>query len=551
MWEPELEALDRERLERLVLDRMRATLAHLHANPARARRLGGAGPEDLRRLGDWRRLPFLPKETLRDAYPFGLACGQEQGYRRVHMSSGTTGHPILNPYTAADVVQWGAVMARCYVAAGVGTSDVIQVTPSFGLFTGGFGFHYGAERIGAMVIPTGAGRTSLQLRLMRDLKATVVAAIATYPLRLVEVAREERFDLGSLSLRVGIFGSEMWSDELRLRIERELAIRSFDIIGMTETGGPGMGIDCAARAGIHVWEDHYHPEIVDPATGAVVPDGTTGELVVSTLTRAGLPLVRYRTRDLTRVLSRERCDCGRTALRLDRLRGRTDDMVILKGVNFYPSQIETVLLRQPGVSHEYQIVLDGEGGGERMTIDVEAEPGRDVLGETGMRSYFLPNNCGKEAVTLNLGEAEGRQVLRELLQALRVDIFATNQRPRSYAKLGIDYATLRAVKPDLIWLGITGFGPDHDEAAYDPVLQARAGFMELTGEPDGPPMGFGLPMVDLGAAEHGYSAIMRALYHRAVAGAGAPLDVSVLRSPGSWLGVPRPLSASLGQPIVL
>src|SRR5439155_1253378 len=202
--------------------------------------------------------------------------------------------------------------------------DVIQITPSFGLFTGGFGFHYGAERIGAMVIPTGAGRTSLQLRLMQDLKATVVTAIATYPLRLVEVAREEQFDLASLSLRVGIFGSETWSDELRLRIERELAIQSFDIIGMTETGGPGMGIDCGARAGIHVWEDHYHPEIVDPATGAVVPDGTEGELVVSTLTRVGLPLVRYRTHDLTRVLSRARCGCGRTALRLDRPRGRTD-----------------------------------------------------------------------------------------------------------------------------------------------------------------------------------------------------------------------------------
>src|SRR2546426_66465 len=288
MWEPELEALDRERLERLVLDRMRATLAQLLINPAHARRLGGARPEDIRRLEDWRRLPFLTKEILRDAYPFGLACGQEQGYRRVHMSSGTTGHPILNPYTATDVAQWGEVMARCYVAAGVGPNDVIQVTPSFGLFTGSFGF-----------------------------------------------------------------------------------------LGMTETGGPGMGIDCAARAGIHVWEDHYHPEIVDPATGAVVPDGITGELVVSTLTRAGLPLVRYRTRDLTRVLSRERCDCGRTALRLDRLRGRTDDMVILRGVNFYPSQIETVLLRQPGVSHEYQIVLEGEGGGERMTIDVEAEPGCD------------------------------------------------------------------------------------------------------------------------------------------------------------------------------
>src|SRR5712691_6424355 len=217
----------------------------------------------------------------------------------------------------------------------------------------------------------------MAVRLMRDLCATVLTAIATYPLRLLEVAGEERFDLATLSLRTGIFGSEMWSDELRSRIERELGIQTFDIIGMTETGGPGLGIDCAARAGIHVWEDHYHVEIVDPASGTGVPDGVEGELVVSALTREGLPLVRYRTRDLTRVVSRAPCGCGRTMLRLDRLRGRTDDMVIFKGVNFYPRQIEQVLLRQPGLGPEYQIVLDGEGGGERLTIHVETEPGCD------------------------------------------------------------------------------------------------------------------------------------------------------------------------------
>src|SRR5438128_3893296 len=375
MWQPELEALAREALERLVVERMRATLARVLAEPAWARRLRGVHPGDIVRVEDWRTLPFLTKEELRDAYPYGLACVRAAGYYRVQMASGTTGSPILNPYTASDVAQWGEVMARCYVAAGVGRDDVIQITPSFGLFTGGFGFHYGAEQLGAMVIPTGAGRTTLQLRLMRDLKATVVAAIATYPLRLLEAAREERFDLASLSLRVGIFGSEMWSDELRARIEHELRIRTFDIIGMTETGGPGLGIDCAARAGIHVWEDHYHPEIVDPSTGAVVPDGTEGELVISTLTRAGLPLVRYRTHDLTRVVARARCDCGRTALRLDRLRGRTDDMVIFKGVNFYPRQIETLLLRQAGLGHEYQIVLEADGGGERLTIVAEIEQG--------------------------------------------------------------------------------------------------------------------------------------------------------------------------------
>jgi phenylacetate-CoA ligase len=373
MWQPALEALEREVLERLQLERLRATLGRLRGHPGWAARLGDARPDDVKSLADWRALPFLTKDELRDAYPYRLAAGA--GYRRVHMSSGTTGHPILNPYTAADVEQWGEVMARCYVAAGVTRDDVVQITPSFGLFTGGFGFHYGAERLGAMVVPAGAGRTSLQLRLMRDLRATVVAAIATYPLRLIEVAREDGFDLADLALRVGIFGSEMWSDELRARIERELGIRTFDIIGMTETGGPGLGIDCEARAGIHVWEDHYLAEIVDPATGAPRRDGEEGELVLSTLTREGLPLVRYRTHDLTRVVARGRCDCGRTMLRLDRLRGRTDDMVIYKGVNFYPQQVETVLLRQPGVGHEYQIVLDVEAGAERMTVLVETAAG--------------------------------------------------------------------------------------------------------------------------------------------------------------------------------
>ncbi len=407
MWEPELESLPRERLDALVLERMRGMVARLREHPAWRRRLGGVAPGDIARLEDWRRLPLLTKDELRDAYPFGLAGGT--GYRRVQMSSGTTGNPILNPYTAADVAQWGEVMARCYVAAGVTRDDVIQITPSFGLFTGGFGFHYGAERLGAMVVPIGAGRSLLQLRLMRDLKATVVAAIATYPLRLIEVAREERFDLGTLALRVGIFGSEMWSDELRARIERELRIRAFDIIGMTETGGPGLGIDCAARAGIHVWEDHYHAEIVDPATGRVVDDGVEGELVVSALTREGLPLVRYRTRDLTRVVSRARCDCGRTALRLDRLRGRTDDMVVFKGVNFYPRQVEQVVLRQPGLSHEYQIVLEG-GAGERMTVLVEAEPGCDAaVGARVRRELHDLLALSPEVRLCRLGEIERPQ----------------------------------------------------------------------------------------------------------------------------------------------
>lgn len=382
MWEPAAESRPREALERESLEGLRRTLGRVLAQPAWRRRLPGAAPGDIRSTADWARLPFLTKDELRDAYPLGLACAAPGAVRRVHMSSGTTGNPVVNPYTRGDVLQWAGVMARCYVAAGVGPGDVVQITPSFGLFTGGFGFHYGAERIGAMIVPVGAGRTSLQLQLMRDLGATVLAGISTYPLRLLEVAREERFDLGALRLRVAILGSEMWSDDLRRLIERELSVTTFDIIGMTETGGPGLGIDCAARAGIHVWEDHYFCEVVDPATGRLRADGEEGELVVSTLTREGLPLIRYRTHDLTRVLSRAPCACGRTHLRLDRLHGRTDDMVIFRGVNFYPRQVESLILREPGAGPEYQILLDrAAGGSDRLALLLEAHEG---FADTGL-----------------------------------------------------------------------------------------------------------------------------------------------------------------------
>ncbi len=376
MFQPSVETLPREQLEALQLERMRRTLA-LARDHARWRgRLGDVKPDDLRSPEDWSRLPCLTKEELRDAYPFGLACAPPGTVLRVHMSSGTTGNPILNPYTRADVAQWAEVMARCYAAAGVTSGDVIQITPSFGLFTGGFGFHYGAERVGAMVIPVGAGRTQLQLKLMRDLGATVLTGIATYPLRILEVARAEGFDLGTLKLRVAILGSETWSDDLRALIEREFSLESFDIIGMTESGGPGLGIDCRAHDGIHVWEDHYYCEIIDPATGGRRADGEEGELVLSTLTREGLPLIRYRTHDLTRVVGRTPCACGRTHLRLDRLKGRTDDMVIFKGVNFYPRQVESRLLGRPGVGHAYQIVMErSPGGGDSLALHVEVRDG--------------------------------------------------------------------------------------------------------------------------------------------------------------------------------
>jgi len=255
----------------------------------------------------------------------------------------------------------------------VGREDVIQITPSFGLFNGGFGFHYGASALETMIIPIGAGRTSLQLQFLRDLGVTALAAVASYPLRLMEVAAEEGFDFHRQTrLRVGIFGAEVWSDELRRRVEETMGIETFDIIGMTETGGVGMGIDCPAHSGIHVWEDHYLVEIIDPETGEAVADGDWGEMVVTTLTREALPLIRFRTRDITRVLTRDACTCGRTGLRLDRIAYRSDDMLKTKGINFYPKQVETILLEHDQVANDYQIHLQRVAGKDEVRILVES-----------------------------------------------------------------------------------------------------------------------------------------------------------------------------------
>jgi phenylacetate-CoA ligase len=407
MFQPAEESRAREALAPLQLARLRATLARIAAhNAAYWQHLGRVDGRDLASLDELQRLPFLTKDQLRDAYPYGMACHGPEPVQRIQMSSGTTGAPIVNPYTAADIRQWREAMARSLAAGGLSARDVLLVTPSFGLFTGGFGFHYGAEALGAMVIPVGGGRTLLQLQLLRDLRATALAAIATYPLRMIEVARQEGFDFKTTKLRVALLGSEPWSDELRARIESEMGVRTFDLIGMTETGGPGMGVECDLREGIHVWDDHYVPEIVDPGTGRVLPDGEPGELVVTTLTREGLPLIRYRTRDLTRVRSRERCACGRTGVRLDRFRGRVDDMVIFKGVNFYPSQVEQILLRQPGLDHEYQIVLEREvARGDRLILCVEAGPGFDRAAETRLlRELSDRLSLTPEIRRLRLGE---------------------------------------------------------------------------------------------------------------------------------------------------
>lgn len=373
MYQPEQETMTTGDLKALQLERLQATVERIRKyNPDYARRIGG--PKVVRSLDDLRRFNFLTKDDLRRAYPYGLTCAPRETFVRIQTSSGTTGTPVLNAYTASDVAQWSEIMARCLASAGVTSQDVLQITPSFGLFNGGFGFHYGGSAVGAMIVPIGAGRTELQLRLMQEMGTTAFSAIASYPLRLLELAREHGFDFRrDTKLRVGIFGAEIWSDEMRARIEASMGIRTYDIIGMTETGGVGLGIDCEARAGIHVWEDHYLLEIVDPQTGEPMPDGARGEMAVTTLTREGLPLIRFRTGDLNAIRSREKCACGRTHVRVERLTGRIDDMVKVKGVNFYPKQVESLLLRVDGVATDYQIRLSRVEGKDECQVLVEVE----------------------------------------------------------------------------------------------------------------------------------------------------------------------------------
>lgn len=375
MYQPRLETMERSEIEKLQLSRLKNVIAYIKENNRFYwEKIDKVEPGDIKSLDDLKKLPFLTKDDLREGYPFKYTCAPKESFVRFHMSSGTTGTPIVNFYTKSDVEQWAEIMARCLTCAGVTSKDVVQITPSFGLFNGGFGFHYGCERIGCMVVPIGAGRSMLQLELMKEMGTTVLCAIASYPLRLIEVAMEEGFDFRrDTKLKVGIFGAEVWSDEMRKRIEEVMGIDTYDIIGMTETGGVGLGIDCNAKCGIHVWEDHYIVEVVDPTTGEVLPDGIEGEMVVTTLTREGLPLIRYRTRDVTRILSRDRCECGRTHIRVDRIKGRTDDMLKVKGVNFYPSQIEAILMRHEEVGNEYQIVIDEVKGKTKVKIVLEVK----------------------------------------------------------------------------------------------------------------------------------------------------------------------------------
>ncbi|WP_292391120.1 phenylacetate--CoA ligase family protein [Methanosarcina sp. UBA5] len=331
--------------------------------------------ENIRSLEDLKLLPFTNKEELRDAYPLGLQAVSDSEVVRIHSSSGTTGKPVIIPYTRKDVDVWAEMMMRCYMLAGLTNQDRIQITPGYGLWTAGIGFQLGAERLGAMAIPTGPGNTEKQLEMFVDLKSTALASTSSYAILLAEEI-EKRGLKSQIQLRKGIIGSERWSEKMRTRIETELGIETFDIYGLTEIYGPGIGLDCSFHEGMHYWSDYLLFEIIDPITGEQLPDGTLGELVITTLTKEGAPLIRYRTRDLTRIIP-GLCKCGCPFPRIDRVLGRSDDRIKFKAVNIYPGQIEDLVHRIPGVSSEYQILLTRKDGRDSMIFRVEIEDAED------------------------------------------------------------------------------------------------------------------------------------------------------------------------------
>lgn len=382
------------------------------------RRLTEAGVTEVRTAADFLALPFSEKQDLRDCYPLGLSAVPESEVVRIHSSSGTTGTPVIIPYTARDVEDWAEQFRRCYEMAGVTAEDRVQITPGYGLWTAGIGFQAGAERLGAMCIPMGPGNTEKQLQFMVDMRSTVLGATSSYALLLAEEI-ERRGIRDQICLRKGIIGSERWGRRMRERIKGELGIQIYDIYGLTEVYGPGIGISCDAEDGMHYWDDFIYIEIVDPVTGSPVPDGTFGEIVITTLVKEGAPLVRFRTHDISRIIPGA-CPCGSPFPRLDSIQGRSDDMMKIKGVNVFPRQIEEVLQEFPQLSSEYQIRISHLEGRDTMRIYVETDGTQDFLDladavsdEVKRRIGFTPLVKVVELGVLPRSEKKTRRVFDE------------------------------------------------------------------------------------------------------------------------------------------
>jgi phenylacetate-CoA ligase len=365
-----------EQLRELQLGRLQATvtLAWQQVELFRSRmEERGLRPQDIRSLDDIEKLPFAMKSDLRDTYPFGLFASPMKDIVRLHASSGTTGKPIVVSYTQQDVDMWTSVMVRCLAGSGLHRNDIVQIAFGYGLFTGGLGYHYGVEALGAAVIPASGGNAARQITLMKDIGVTAICCTPTYFLHLIDRAAEIGVDLKELPLRIGFFGAEPWTELMRERIEDCSNLEAFDLYGLSEIIGPGVGCECRQHDGLHIIEDHFYPEIIDPETGETLPDGVEGELVFTTLTKQAMPIIRYRTRDISTILPGQ-CACGRTMRRIRRIGHRSDDMLIVRGVNIFPSQIEAALLAVEGTLPHYRIILTREQGLDQMDVQVEVTP---------------------------------------------------------------------------------------------------------------------------------------------------------------------------------
>jgi phenylacetate-CoA ligase len=375
MFNKEYEAMQLSKLREVQLERLRWSVKHAYDNvPFYRQSFDAAGfkPEQIKSLDDLRRVPFLMKQNMRDAYPFGLFAVPMEKVVRIHSSSGTTGNATVVGYTRNDIETWAEVMARTIACAGGSSKDVVQVAYGYGLFTGGLGAHYGAEKIGATVVPISGGNTERQLMLIKDFGTTMLACTPSYAINMADHVEKNRpdYDFRKTKLRAGIFGAEPWTEQMRTEIESRIGIDAFDIYGLSEVIGPGVSCECSAKSGLHVFEDHFYVEIIDPESGEVLPEGEKGEIVYTSLTKEACPVIRYRSRDITR-LYRTPCSCGRTLVKMEKVTGRSDDMLIIRGVNVFPTQIEAVLMEVEGTEPHYQIIVDRKDALDDIEVMVE------------------------------------------------------------------------------------------------------------------------------------------------------------------------------------
>lgn len=418
-WEKSIETLPRQELEKLQLERIKSTLTVASNAPYYKDQFQkhNISPDAIRCLDDFRKLPFTTKADMRANYPFGLLAGNLEDAVRIHSSSGTTGNPTVIIHSQHDLDSWANLVARCLYMVGLRKKDVFQNSSGYGMFTGGLGFQYGAERLGALTVPAAAGNSKRQIKFITDFKTTALHAIPSYAIRLAEVFQEEGIDPTESSLKTLIIGAEPHTDEQRRKIERMLGVKAYNCFGMTEMNGPGVAFECLEQNGMHIWEDCYLVEIIDPETLQPLPDGEIGELILTTLDRNMMPLIRYRTRDLTRIIPGE-CPCGRTHRRIDRIKGRSDDMFIIKGVNIFPMQIEKILVQFPELGSNYLITLETLHNQDEIIVEVE-------LNELSTDNYIELENTRKEIV---------RRLKDEILVTPKVKLVKKGSLPQSEGK---------------------------------------------------------------------------------------------------------------------